>query len=227
MRTVRTQELDHTLNAETYHNRSARNAGYWSGEAYHNRDVRELGYWSGEALQAVFGAEVIKGGVSLVKDGVKAAKASKKIAHGAGATKSVAKAAESIEKGAARATKVEQVAQQAESVGNTAQVANAEGRVERAAKVEQMLQGASEQVQEAYLSEKSWLGEGSITVRNDNKAMVLMSKDGLRKFRFDFDNTTSEGKSFLAHAHLQEFRNAGWRDAIEGIHRIYSAGDWL
>jgi hypothetical protein len=32
---------------------------------YHNGDARELGYWSGEALQAVFGAEVIKGGQTL------------------------------------------------------------------------------------------------------------------------------------------------------------------
>ena len=44
-----------------------------------------------------------------MKDGVKAAKVSKKVAYGTKETKSVAKAAESIEKGAARATKVEQV----------------------------------------------------------------------------------------------------------------------
>ena len=48
-----------------------------------------------------------------MKGGVKATKASKKVAQGTRATKSAAKAAESTEKGAARATKVEQVAQQA------------------------------------------------------------------------------------------------------------------
>jgi ankyrin repeat protein len=47
-----------------------------NAEAYYNNEDRELGYWSSEALQAVLGAEVIKGGATLVKGGVKAAKAS-------------------------------------------------------------------------------------------------------------------------------------------------------
>jgi Asp-tRNA(Asn)/Glu-tRNA(Gln) amidotransferase C subunit len=61
---------------------------------------------------------VIKGGASLVKGGVKAAKASKEIAQGTKATK-----------GVARAAKVEQVAQQAERVEYTTKVAKAEERV--------------------------------------------------------------------------------------------------
>jgi hypothetical protein len=98
-----------------------------NAEAYYNNEDRELGYWSSEALQAVFGAEVIKGGATLVKGGVKAAKASnfgaevikggatlvkggveaakasKEVAQGTKATKNVVKATESIKKGAGTA----------------------------------------------------------------------------------------------------------------------------
>lgn len=52
-----------------------------------------------------------------------------------------------------------------------------------------------------------------------------MSKDGLRKFRFDFDTTTSEAKFFPTHMHLQQLVNGKWRDAIRGIHHIYPNGD--
>jgi hypothetical protein len=175
-----------------------------NAEAYHNRDARELGYWSGEALQAVFGAEVIKGGASLVKGGVKAEKASKKVAQGTKATKSVAKAAESTEKSAARATKVEQVAQQAESVGNTAQVANAEERVvqievssEASEKVVEKITEINlkdiKLLQEAYLTQngidahilkQDWLGRKAIFKHFDiyrhNKTgeLIILKKEG-------------------------------------------------
>lgn len=60
------------------------------------------------------------------------------------------------------------------------------------------------------------LGEGCKMVRSDEQGMVLMSKDNLRKFRFDF-----EYKQYPTHMHLQEFRNGKWRDAVKGLHKIY------
>ena len=44
-----------------------------------------------------------------------------------------------------------------------------------------------------------------------------MSKDGLRKMRFDFNNSQND----LPYVHLEIFRNGRWRDAIPGTHRIY------
>jgi hypothetical protein len=185
-----------------------------NAEVYHNRDARELGCWSGEALQAVFGAEIIKGGAGLVKGAQKAAKASKKAAQGAEATKSVGKAAESIEKGAARATqagKEVQVAQQAESVG---------GVVEQV-EVDAIIKGSSKNVQEAYSSAKAWLGADCRAITNPSGDMVFMSKDGLRKFRFDIKNPNRD----LPHVHLEVLHNGKWRDAAKGNHRIYPKPD--
>lgn len=44
-----------------------------------------------------------------------------------------------------------------------------------------------------------------------------MSKDGLRKIRFDIKNPHGDAP----HIHLEEFINGKWRDAILGTHRIY------
>jgi hypothetical protein len=44
-----------------------------------------------------------------------------------------------------------------------------------------------------------------------------MSKNGLRKMRFDINNPHGD----LPHVHLEEFINGKWQDAISGTHRIY------
>ncbi len=45
-----------------------------------------------------------------------------------------------------------------------------------------------------------------------------MSKDGLRKMRFDIKNP-HHGDA--PHIHLEIFKNGKWKDAIPGTHRIY------
>lgn len=44
-----------------------------------------------------------------------------------------------------------------------------------------------------------------------------MSKDGLRKMRFDVKNPHGD----IPHAHLEVFKNGKWVDAIPGNHRLY------
>ena len=56
------------------------------------------------------------------------------------------------------------------------------------------------------------------------KAMVLISEDGLRKFRFDFIKEDAL-RPIPTHAHLQEFRNGKWRDAVKGVHKIFPKND--
>ena len=86
--------------------------------------------------------------------------------------------------------------------------------------VEQMLKNTSPQVREAYNSVKDWLGEGCKMVRNDERGIVLMSEDGLRKFRTDLLD-----KKYPPHVHLQEFINGEWGDAVPGLHHIYPKGN--
>ena len=165
-----------------------------NAEAYHNQDDRELGYWSGAALQTVFGEEIIKQVAKGVSTTAKAAKVAGKVAE-------VSKVEGGVTK-AAKAAKVEG------------------GVAKGAARIEQIIHGASPQVQEAYASAKDWLGEGCRMVRNDKQGMVLVSKDGLRKFRTDLLD-----KKYPPHVHLEELRNGGWQDAVEGMHHIYPKVD--
>ena len=45
----------------------------------------------------------------------------------------------------------------------------------------------------------------------------VISKDGLRKLRFNIKNPHEDAP----HLHLRVFRNCKWRDAIKENHRIY------
>jgi hypothetical protein len=64
---------------------------------------------------------------------------------------------------------------------------------------------------------KSWLGEDATNITNKAGDEIFVSKDGLRKMRFDIKNSQGD----LPHVHLEKFVNGKWRDAIKGIHRIY------
>jgi hypothetical protein len=164
-----------------------------NAEVCHNRDARELGCWSGEALQAVFGAEVIKGGAGLVKGAQKAAKASKKAAQGAEATKSVGKAAESIEKGAARAT-------QAGKVGEVAKGSNQQKAAVKKTEVllPQELRGGEISESNLMIAAEKWLGQGYKDKGNGR----YLSEDGLRQFRYGKHETKNIMKQ---HAHIEAY----------------------
>jgi hypothetical protein len=96
-----------------------------------------------------------------------------------------------------------QVAQQAESVGNTAQVA----KVVESVEVDAIIKGSSKNVQEAYSSAKAWLGEDCRAITNPSGGMVFMSKDGLRKLRFDIKNP----HGYPPHVHLEAFKDGTQR----------------
>ena len=82
---------------------------------------------------------------------------------------------------------------------------------------EQKLANASPKVQEGYKFITQWLGKGSRAIINDSGDLVLMSKDGLRKMRFDVLNP----HGYPPHMHLEILRNGKWRNAIPGIHHLY------
>ena len=83
--------------------------------------------------------------------------------------------------------------------------------------LEKRITKASPGVQAAYKSAREWLGEGARTITNKAGDLILVSKDGLRKMRFDINNP----HGYAPHIHLQSFRNGKWRDAISGKHHIY------
>jgi hypothetical protein len=64
---------------------------------------------------------------------------------------------------------------------------------------------------------KSWLGKDYKAVTNKAGDNIFMSKDGLRKMRFDIKNPHGDAP----HIHLEIFKNGKWKDAIPGAHRIY------
>ncbi len=66
-------------------------------------------------------------------------------------------------------------------------------------------------------SAKQWLGKDYRVISNKADDIVFMSKDGLRKMRFDINATQGD----LPHVHLEILKNGRWRDAIPGTHRIY------
>ena len=55
---------------------------------------------------------------------------------------------------------------------------------------------------------------------NKRGDIVLISKDGLRKFRTDLKD-----KKYPPHMQLEEFKNGTWRDAISEIHHICPKGN--
>lgn len=64
---------------------------------------------------------------------------------------------------------------------------------------------------------KNWLGKDYKVITNKAGDQIFMSKDGLRKIRFDIKNTHGD----KPHIHLEEFVNGKWQDAVLGTHRIY------
>ena len=69
----------------------------------------------------------------------------------------------------------------------------------------------------------NWLGEGARVVRDDARGFVILSRDGLRRFRMDFAGPGTPP----AHAHLEVWDPTirDWVDAIPGRHRIPFRGD--
>jgi hypothetical protein len=64
----------------------------------------------------------------------------------------------------------------------------------------------------------NWLGQGARVVRNDAGGFVILSRDGLRRFRIDFAGPGTPP----AHAHFEVWdpKIRDWVDAIPGRHRI-------
>ena len=69
----------------------------------------------------------------------------------------------------------------------------------------------------------NWLGPGARVVRDDAGGFVILSRDGLRRFRMDFAGPGTPP----AHAHLEVWNPVSrrWVDAIPGQHRIPFRGD--
>ena len=64
---------------------------------------------------------------------------------------------------------------------------------------------------------KNWLGEGSRAIPTTKGDTVFISKDGLRRFRTDFNNMRGE----VPHIHFQEKVNGKWIDFFPNLpHRI-------
>lgn len=64
---------------------------------------------------------------------------------------------------------------------------------------------------------QKWLGKDYKTITNKAGDNIFMSKNGLRKMRFDIKNSHGDAP----HIHLEILKNGKWRDAIPGTHRIY------
>jgi intein/homing endonuclease len=73
------------------------------------------------------------------------------------------------------------------------------------------------EVQEVGDRIANWLGQGFRIARNDERAFVAISQDGLRRFRIDF---LGHGHHPKPHAHLEIFKKdvKRWIDAIPGRH---------
>ena len=72
-------------------------------------------------------------------------------------------------------------------------------------------------VGDAAASARNFLGGGYKAITNKAGDTVFLSKDRLRKMRFDFNNTSGD----LPNVHIEQFINGRWSDAIPGTHRIY------
>ena len=71
-------------------------------------------------------------------------------------------------------------------------------------------------VDNAARNARSWLGKGYKPITNKAGDNIFMSKDGLRKMRFDIKNTLGD----KPHIHLEQKVNGKWKDATN-VHRIY------
>ncbi|MFA6119203.1 MAG: hypothetical protein WCT85_06030 [Parachlamydiales bacterium] len=71
-------------------------------------------------------------------------------------------------------------------------------------------------VDEVAIQLKQWLQEDYTVITNKAGDKVFLSKDGLRKIRYDFENPHGD----IPHMHIQEKINGKWVDASDS-HRIY------
>jgi hypothetical protein len=87
-------------------------------------------------------------------------------------------------------------------------------KVER---IDKIIEGSSRNVQEAYSSAKAWLGEDCRMITKDAGDIILISKDGLRKLRFDIKNPHGD----VPHIHIEMLKNGKWKNALSDVHRLY------
>jgi hypothetical protein len=78
------------------------------------------------------------------------------------------------------------------------------------------LRSVAGSVDDAANSARTWLGKDYRTITNKAGDNIFMSKDGLRKMRFDIKNSHGD----KPHLHLEQKVNGKWKDAAN-IHRIY------
>ncbi len=72
-------------------------------------------------------------------------------------------------------------------------------------------------VDDAANEARSWLGNDYEVIKNKAGDDIFISKDGLRKIRFEIKNPGGDAP----HIHLEIFKRGKWRDAIPGTHRLY------
>gem|GEM_PF-3776324 len=71
--------------------------------------------------------------------------------------------------------------------------------------------------QEAVGQIRDWLGENYKALTNKSGDKIFISQDGLRKVRFDIENSHGD----KPHIHLEVFEQDKWKDAVQDRHRIY------
>lgn len=79
--------------------------------------------------------------------------------------------------------------------------------------------GSSVKIAEVVQLERrisEWLGEGTQCIRNKAGDPVFLSKDGIRRVRFDFNNPHGD----VPHMHMEQKLEGSWHDA-SSKHRIY------
>ncbi|MCI0382769.1 MAG: tetratricopeptide repeat protein [Chlamydiae bacterium] len=92
------------------------------------------------------------------------------------------------------------------------------GQLRKIGKLEEIT-GLSIQTGEVVQLEKrisGWLGEGTKLIRNEAGDPIFISKDGLKRIRFDFNNSHGD----KVHLHIEQKLNGRWQDA-SSQHRIY------
>jgi len=72
-------------------------------------------------------------------------------------------------------------------------------------------------IDDALAQSRQFLGKDFRAITNKAGDSVFLSKDGLKKMRFDVRNPGNDAP----HVHIEVLRNNKWRDAIPGTHRIY------
>jgi len=91
--------------------------------------------------------------------------------------------------------------------------------VTKVERIDKILEGSSKNVQETYSSAKAWLGEDCRIITKDSGDIILISKDGLRKLRFDIKNPHPHTNP---HAHIEILKNGKWEEIKwEGKSQLY------